>query len=144
MSQTREAGETLPQSAIDLHFLQSEADAELPGDYSFFIQRNEQRLESPDAIPTETLYEWVHLSCAIWMPGPSVTPKTPVRMSKLDTRRFNLQCIICGKKKAGACITCQYCTKDEKCNISFHVECARRANYYMEVERVDRERSDRI
>lgn len=28
--------------------------------------------------------------------------------------------------------------------ISFHIECARRANYFMEVERVDRERSYRI
>lgn len=28
--------------------------------------------------------------------------------------------------------------------ISFHIECARRANYYLEVERVDRERHCRV
>ncbi len=27
-----------------------------------------------------------------------------------------------------------------KCNIPFHVECARRANYFMEVEKKDREK----
>ena len=80
----------MPQHKVELHYLKTEADAELPEDYSFFIQRNEQKLESPEAVPTDTLYEWVHLSCAIWMPGPTVTPKTPVRMSKLDTGRFNL------------------------------------------------------
>jgi len=28
--------------------------------------------------------------------------------------------------------------------ISFHIECARRANYFLEVERVDRERQFRV
>ena len=28
--------------------------------------------------------------------------------------------------------------------ISFHIECARRANYFLEVERVDRERNYRV
>ena len=90
ISQTKEAGETLPQEAVELHFLQSEAVAEIPEDYTFFLQRNEQKLEGADVVPTETLYEWVHLSCAMWIPGPNVTPKTPVRMSKIDMKRFSL------------------------------------------------------
>lgn len=53
--------------------------------------------------PTETLYEWVHLSCSVWIPGPTVTPKTPVRLNKIDHKRFGLHCIICGIKE-GACI----------------------------------------
>lgn len=69
-----------------------------------------------------------------------MTPKTPVRLNKIDHKRFGLQCIICGLKTEGACVQCQY----PKCKISFHIECARRANYFMEVERVDRERSYRI
>jgi len=69
---------------IDLHFLQSEMLTEIPEDYIFFLQRNEKVLESGLVQPTETLYEWVHLSCALWTPGPIVTPKTPVRMSKID------------------------------------------------------------
>lgn len=138
--QKKEAGENFPQNNVDLHFLESEAIAEIPEDYTFFLQRNEQRLESPSTVPTETLYEWVHLSCAMWIPGPTVTPKTPVRMSKIDIKRFDLQCIICGKRNCGACIQCQH----SRCMISFHIECARRANYFLEVERVDRERNYRV
>lgn len=123
-----------------MHFIQSEHITEIPEDYTFFLQRNAQRLEKSAIPSTETLYEWVHLSCAMWIPGPIVTPKTPVRMSKIDTKRFSLQCIICGRKNSGACIQCQY----SKCMISFHIECARRANYFLEVERIDRERHYRV
>ena len=69
-----------------------------------------------------------------------MTPKTPVRLNKLDCKRFSLQCIICGLKHAAACIQCQH----PKCMISFHIECARRANYFMEVDKVERERCFRI
>lgn len=61
-------------------------------------------------------------------------------MSKIDVKRFDLQCIICGKRNSGACIQCQH----SRCMISFHIECARRANYFLEVERVDRERNYRV
>ena len=94
----------MPQNSIKLHFIQSERVTEIPEDYTFFLQRNEQRLEKSSIPNTQTLYEWVHLSCAMWIPGPIVTPKTPVRMSKIDTKRFSLQCIICGRKNCGACI----------------------------------------
>jgi len=138
--QKKEEGENFPQNEVDLHFLESEAIAEIPEDYTFFLQRNEQRLECQETEPTESLYEWVHLSCAMWIPGPSVTPKTPVRMSKIDIKRFKMQCIICGKKNNGACVECDH----KRCMISFHIECARRANYFLEMERVDRERSYRV
>ena len=39
-----------------------------------------------------------------WIPGPIVTPKTPVRLNKIDHKRFQLQCIICGLKNEGACV----------------------------------------
>lgn len=39
-------------------------------------------------------------------------------------------------KKDGACMQCQA----SRCTIAFHVECARRANYCMEVEKRDREK----
>jgi bromodomain and PHD finger-containing protein 1 len=61
-------------------------------------------------------------------------------MAKIDTKRFGLQCIICGRKNCGACIQCQY----SKCMISFHIECARRANYFLEVDRSDKERTYRV
>ena len=82
-NQKRENGENFSQNNVELHFLESESIAEIPEDYTFFLQRNEQRLESNETVPTDTLYEWVHLSCAMWIPGPTVTPKTPVRMSKI-------------------------------------------------------------
>lgn len=139
MAHAKQAGESLPQEQLQLHFIQSEQVTEIPEDYTFFLQRNSARLEKTAIPNTETLYEWVHLSCAMWIPGPIVTPKTPVRMSKIDTKRFSLQCIICGRK-TGACIQCQY----SKCMISFHIECARRANYFLEIERVERERVYRV
>ena len=41
-------------------------------DYQYLIKRNEHRLGTNQFLPspTETLYEWVHLSCATWLPGP--------------------------------------------------------------------------
>jgi len=88
---------------------------------------------------TETLYEWVHISCASWIPGVHVTPKTPVKLSKIENKSFSLSCIIC-LKKDGACMQCQ----NGKCDIAFHVECARRANYFMEVEKKDRDKVHKI
>lgn len=64
-----------------------------------------------------------------------MTPKTPVRLTKFDDKRFNLQCIIC-LKKDGACMQCQA----NRCTIAFHIECARRANYCMEIEKKDKDR----
>lgn len=84
--------------------METEALEESPEDYDFFLQRNHKAFETGDVPSTETLYEWVHLSCAMWIPGPIVTPKTPVRLNKIDCKRFNLQCIICGFKNEGACI----------------------------------------
>ena len=69
----------------------------------------------------------------MWIPGPTVTPKTPVKLKKIELKRFDLLCIICGTKNKGGCIQCQY----KQCKISFHVECARRSNYFLEVERLE-------
>ena len=139
-AQAKSLGIVLPQELLKLHFIQSDQVTEIPEDYTFFLQRNAQRLDKSGIPNTETLYEWVHLSCALWIPGPVVTPKTPVRMNKIDTKRFGLQCIICGRKNCGACMQCQY----SKCMISFHVECARRANYFLEVDREDKECQYRV
>ena len=89
---------------LELKFDQHEKETQTPEDYASFIQKNEAQLEGHRQ--TQTLYEWIHLSCASWIPGPLVTPKTPVRMHKIDVKRFSLQCIICLKKE-GACMQCQ-------------------------------------
>ncbi len=122
---------------IDLHFDQNEKEMQTPEDYSFFLSRNELKMETHE--PTLSLYEWVHLSCATWIPGPVVTPKTPVRLNKFEEKRFHLQCIIC-LKRGGACMQCQY----SRCTIAFHVECARRSNYCMEIERKERDKIYRM
>lgn len=79
--------------AVELNFLPSEKEG-IPDDYSFFVQRNETNLEAVtsgiDSCFVPTQYEWVHLSCATWIPGPITTPKTTVRLNKLDEKRFNL------------------------------------------------------
>ena len=71
--------------------------------------------------PMHTLYRYVHLSCAMWIPGTTIKAKAPVKVNKIDPTRFALQCIICGKRE-GACMQCQA----PRCKIAFHVECARR------------------
>ena len=88
--QKRDAGEKFAQELVELHFLETEALTESPEDYDFFLQRNQKVFESDVVSPTETLYEWVHLSCAMWIPGPIVTPKTPVRLNKIEYKRFHL------------------------------------------------------
>lgn len=121
------------QEAMELNFNKHEINNhKIPEDYCNFIKRNEQLLEV-DAPPTDTLYHWVHHSCAMWMKEPVVTPKTSVNMKKLDFTRFNQGCFICCKKgpNIGACVKC---CKNE-CQVWFHVECAKRANYCMEIER---------
>lgn len=104
----------------------------IPEDYGNFIKRNEHLLEevSPQ---TDTLYHWVHHSCAMWMKEPVVTPRTSVNMKKLDFSRFDQGCFICCKKgpNVGACVKCF----KQECQVWFHVECAKRANYCMEIER---------
>jgi hypothetical protein len=69
----------------------------------------------------------------MWMPGPTVTPRTPVKMNRLDYTKFNIGCVICGKKgmNVGAVIKCF----KHDCQIFFHVECAKRAHYCMEIEK---------
>lgn len=62
-----------------------------------------------------------------------VTPKTPVKMNRMDFSKFDKGCVICGKKgiSVGACVKCN----KADCNIYFHVECAKRSNYCMEIEK---------
>ena len=122
------------QDMVELNFNKHEKQNHCtPEDYSHFIRRNEQMLESKDVPVTDTLYLWVHHSCAMWMPGPTVTPRTPVRMARLDYQKFNIGCVICGQKgiEVGAALKC---FKPE-CQIYFHVECAKRAGYCMEIEK---------
>ena len=95
--------------------------------------RNQAALEAEDAPVTDTLYHWVHHSCAMWLRDPQVTPKTPVKLNKMDFSKFFKTCILCGKKglEAGACAKCN----KSDCDIYFHVECARRAGYHLEIEK---------
>jgi hypothetical protein len=121
------------QEEIKLNFNKHEImNHKIPEDYSNFIKRNELLLEE-EASNTDTLYHWVHHSCAMWMKEPIVTPKTSVNMKKLDFNRFQQGCFICCKKgtSTGACVKCN----KHECQVYFHVECAKRANYCMEIEK---------
>ena len=52
-----------------------------------------------------------------------------VGLSKIDKRRWNMVCNVCGNK-GGACVQCKECS----CSRSFHVMCARRRGCYVELE----------
>lgn len=75
---------------VELFFDKNEKETQIPEDYNYFLQKNETRLESPYHANTQTLYEWIHICCSSWIPGPLVTPKTPVRLNKFDDKRFSL------------------------------------------------------
>jgi hypothetical protein len=77
-----------------LKFEGQEKENQIPEDYAIFFHRNEKIIqESPNPA---TKYHWVHLSCASWIPGILVTPKTPIKFtSKMEKKRFDLRCIIC-------------------------------------------------
>ena len=76
------------QEEIKLNFNKHEImNHKIPEDYSNFIKRNETLLEE-ESHNTDTLYHWVHHSCAMWMKEPVVTPKTSVNMRRLDFNRF--------------------------------------------------------
>lgn len=123
------------QEELALNFNEHEKKNHLiPEDYSHFVRRNEPILEAKETPETDSLYKWVHHSCAMWMPGPVVTPRTPVqKLNKIDFSKFNAGCVICGKKgiDVGAVIKCY----KSECQIQFHVECAKRDNYCMEIEK---------
>lgn len=96
---------------------------------------------------------WIHLSCGLWTPEVFLDDKkntiTIKGVENIDKKRFNLMCSICKGKsnesiffiyfthlyfffylEAGACVQCSR----GKCQFSFHPECARRANHYMEIK----------
>ncbi len=52
----------------------------------------------------------------------------------IDPKRYKLTCFIC-KTKDGACVQCA----KGKCQVAFHVECARRSNYHMEILRMPKD-----
>jgi len=87
---------------LDLKFEGQEKETQIPDDYAIFFHRNEKIIQEGQT--TQTKYKWTHLSCAKWIPGMSLTPKTPIKFTpKMERKRFDLRCIIC-LKKDGACI----------------------------------------
>lgn len=97
------------QDKFELNFNKHEKQNHcIPEDYCHFLQKNEIKLEDKNCPVTDSLYHWVHHSCSLWMPGPQVTPRTPVKMNKLDYSKFYIGCVICCKKgpNIGAVIKC--------------------------------------
>lgn len=79
---------------------------------------------------TQTYYAWAHLSCASFLEDVTYTCRSAVKLTKLKESAFEHTCIIC-KQNHGACVKCS----DPECQIYFHAECARRANYYIDIGR---------
>lgn len=80
----------------------------------------------------ETKYAWAHLSWANFILEIEYTPKSPLKIGKLNPERFDHACIICWEKN-GAAIKCS----QDDCDIWMHGEWARRAGYYMECGKMD-------
>ena len=80
----------------------------------------------------ETKYAWAHMSWANFIPEIEYTPKSPLKVGRLQYERFIHAWIIWCEKK-GAAIKCS----QEDWDIWMHGECARRAGYYMECGRVE-------
>ena len=77
-------------------------------------------------------YVWIHLSCLYWIPeiffDNSVSPFEPKNIKGIDKEKYKSICSICNTN-IGVCVKCSY----EKCDVKFHVECARKANIHLEM-----------
>jgi hypothetical protein len=104
------------------------ADHEQDQNYSFYDHMDDNlnyKIEKEHQV--ETKYAWAHLSCANFINEIEYTPKSPLKIGKLNAERFFKPCIICCQTN-GAGIRCA----QDDCDIWMHGECSRRAGYYME------------
>ena len=73
---------------------------------------------------------WVHMSCALWIPEVEILnyeSKDKIKIDNINKKRYNEMCEICLKNNYGPTVKC------EKCNIRFHVECARINNFQLDI-----------
>jgi len=82
-----------------------------------------------------TLFKWVHLSCAFWIKEIVLPSKAPVRIIKVEEKKFKIYCPLC-QSSVGGTVSCQ----TKSCLLAFHPECARRSGLTMNY---DRESSDK-
>ena len=62
---------------------------------------------------------WVHLCCALWLPGCAVSRGRPVvNFPKIPSEVWNARCYLC-RGTAGACLRCTH----PACTRTFHVLC---------------------
>lgn len=103
------------------------------GDRSWKIGKCSLCTEFGGALKETEAGDWCHVVCALWLPETAFkdtqTMKPIVGMERIDRRRWNMVCCVCGKK-GGACVQC----REGSCNKSFHVMCARRRGCFVEVE----------
>lgn len=68
-----------------------------------------------------TCGSWCHTLCAAWIPETRRDKIRPelIDVSSLNSARNSLKCIVCNKKKAGACIQCP----QGRCTYGFHPYC---------------------
>eukprot|EP00826_Nyctotherus_ovalis_P020439 TRINITY_DN16418_c0_g2_i5.p1 TRINITY_DN16418_c0_g2~~TRINITY_DN16418_c0_g2_i5.p1 ORF type:complete len:506 (-),score=107.70 TRINITY_DN16418_c0_g2_i5:260-1654(-) len=101
------------------------------------VQLNMKMLDCKQELTAEELANeprperfWIHLSCGYWLPelGFNLVNREITRFEKLDARRLELTCGVCGQRRAGYCVQCS----KGNCHIGFHVECARLAGLHME------------
>ncbi|GAU93426.1 hypothetical protein RvY_05369 [Ramazzottius varieornatus] len=84
---------------------------------------------------------WAHVICAMYIPGVAFKStqllEPIVNIETIEKSRHKLSCCICKKqegfdktKKVGVCIQC----KEPACKVAFHVTCAQKAGYYMDLK----------
>ncbi|XP_055338375.1 bromodomain-containing protein 1-like [Paramacrobiotus metropolitanus] len=92
---------------------------------------------------------WAHVICAMYMPRvafKSLQLLEPImNIDKIEKSRWKLKCVVCkaqpGYKKedhVGACIQCE----EPSCKTAFHVTCAQKAGYSMELKPVKEDGED--
>ena len=103
-----------------------------------------EKLKSPEVTYTPTLVNWIHLSCAFWLPQITIERGKPIHY-KPTAQQSNGACQICHSLE-GMMFQCCYDTKtfddewepfvdfqkkNHSCGVMMHVECARRADFQM-------------
>lgn len=94
------------------------SDNEQDANYSFYDHMDDNlnyKIEKEHQV--ETKYAWAHLSCANFIIEIEYTPKSPLKIGKLNAERFFKPCIICCQTN-GAGIRCA----QDDCDIWMHGE----------------------
>ena len=85
---------------------------------------------------TKHLESWAHVACALWINevrfGDADAREPITHVNEIPALKWQSRCCVCDTRN-GACIQCVH----PKCDVTFHVGCAQRAEFTLNIENDD-------